>query len=253
MREEQEVNYEVYGIITLHMTGEEFSSFGRLLACSNDEYSEAADRLGVKVKQIYYITGAVGAGKSSAVQKMKSLCWIGEWVDPKPEILAKPHIELSPEERAEVDAWVSQQFRKKDFKIAGIVDGLVICDRSPLDPLAFSKPEARGGRARGHIDAMAPRESSRRLSKGHVIFLTATGGELLSRAKHRHIEATDTYLENQQATLKEIYQAPNEAVTEISTCGRSLQQVVKNVAKAIHLGTYKEFDVHHRLEELTRS
>ncbi len=252
MREEQEVNFEVYGIITLHLTEEEFSSFGRLLACSNDEYAEAADGLGVKVKQIYYVTGAVGAGKSSAVQKMKSLCWIGEWVEPKPEILAKPHIELSPTERAEVDAWVSLQFRKKDFKISGIVDGLVICDRSPLDPLAFSKPEARGGRAKGHLDAMAPSASSRRLSKGHVIFLTATGGELLSRAKHRHIDATDTYLENQQATLKEIYQAPNVAVTEISTCGRSLPQVVRNIAKAIHLGSYNEFDVHHRLEEVTR-
>lgn len=252
MREEQEVNYEVYGVITLHVTEEEFSSFGRLLACSNDEYAEAADRLGVNVKQIYYITGAVGAGKSSAVQKMKSLCWIGEWIDPKPEILAKPHIDLTIEERAEVDAWISQQFRKKDFKVSGIIDGLVICDRSPLDPLAFSRPEARGGRAKAHIDVIAPSASSRRLVKGHVIFLTATGGELLSRANHRLIDATDTYLENQQITLKEIYQAPNPALTEISTCGRSLQQVVRNVAKAIHLGPYNEFDIHQRLEELTR-
>lgn len=252
MREEQDVNYEVYGVITLHVSDSEFASFGRLLACSDDEYAEAADRLGVSVKRIYYIIGAVGAGKSSTVQKMKSLCWIGEWVDPKPEVLAKPHVELTSDERSEVDRWVSQQFRKKDFKISGIVDGLVICDRSPLDPLAFSKPEPRSIRAREHIETMAPRASSRRLAKGHVIFLTATGGELFSRAKHRHLEASEIYLHNQQSTLRALYQTPNAAVTEISTCGRSLSQVVRNVAKTIHLGPYAEFDIHHRIEELTR-
>jgi hypothetical protein len=252
MREEQEVNFEVYGIITLHLTSCEFASFGRLLACGDDEYAEAADRLGIDVKQIYYITGAVGAGKSSAVQKMKSLCWLGEWVDPKPDVLAKAHVDLSPEERAEVDRWVSQQFRKKDFKIGATIDGLIICDRSPIDPLAFTGDEARSARAREHIDTMAPQASPRRLAKGHVIFLSATGGELLARAKHRHLEATEEYLDCQQQTLRDLYKMPNSAVTEISTCGRSLAQVVRNVAKTIHLGAYTEFDLHLRLKELTR-
>jgi len=151
-----------------------------------------------------------------------------------------------------VDGWISQQFRKKDFKIEGIVGGLIVCDRSPLDPLAFAKSDARSIRAREHIEAMAPQASSRRLAKGHVIFLTATGGELLSRAKHRHLEATDEYLENQQTTLQNLYQVPNSAVTEISTCGRNLSQVVRNVAKAIHLGTYTEIDIHQRIEEISR-
>lgn len=253
MQEERDVNFEVYGVITLHLVDEEFASFGRLLACSDDEYAEAADRLGVRTKEIYYITGAVGAGKSSAVQKMKSLCWIGEWVEAKPEVLAKPHVELTSEERQSVDSWISQQFRKKDFKIGGIAHGLVICDRSPLDPLAFSKPNELQRRATEHIETIAPRASPRRLARGHVIFLTATGGELLSRAKHRHIEANDAYLEDQQRTLKEIYAMPNKAVTEISTCGRSLTQVVRAIAKEIHLRDYIEFDVHHRIEELANS
>lgn len=252
MLEEKQVNYEVYGVITLHLTSDEFASFGKLLACNDDEYAEAADRLGVKTKRIYYVTGAVGAGKSSAVQKMKSLCWIGEWIDPKPEVLAKPHVELTTQERADVDSWVSKQFRKKDFKINGIRSGLIICDRSPLDPLAFTAPETRRARARGHLDEMAPQASTRRLTKGHVIFLSATGGELLSRSKHRHIDATDSYLESQQRTLRDIYKLSNKAVTEVSTCGRSLSQVVRNVARVIHLGEYEEFDIHERLSDLAK-
>ena len=250
MSEEQDVNFEVYGIITLHLTEKEFKSFGRLLSCEDSEYAELADRCGVSEQRIYYVTGAVGAGKSSVVQKMKSLSWIGEWVDSKPETLAKPHIELSLDERKKVDDWVSNQFRKKDFKMSGVKGGLIICDRSPIDPLAFAKSENLASRTRDHLEQMISKQSGRRLSNGHVIFLSATGGELLSRAKHRHIDANEEYLSNQQNTLKNLYQIPNSGVTEISTCGRTLPQVVRNVAKVIHLGSKEQFCIQSRLEDL---
>lgn len=250
MDEEQEVNFEVYGIITLHLTEQEFQSFGRLLACDDSEYTEAADRYGVSEKRIFYVTGAVGAGKSSVVQKMKSLSWIGEWIDSKPESLAKPHIDLNLDERNELDNWVSSQFRKKDFKISDIKGGLIICDRSPIDPLAFAKTENLKSRTKDHLDIMNPKHSHRRLSNGHVIFLSATGAELLSRARHRNAGANVKYLASQQKTLKSLYQVPNPGVTEISTCGRTLSQVVRNVAKVIHLGKYEEYCIQGRLEEL---
>jgi len=252
MREELNVNYEVYGLITLHLTEDEFPSFGRLLSCSRSEYSEAADRCGVPERYLNYVTGAVGAGKSSVVQKLKSLSWIGEWIEPRPEALAKPHVELTNEERAKVDAWISNQFRKKDFKISDLEGGIIVCDRSPVDPLAFSNPDSLSERAKQHLGQMIPAESTRKMTPGQVIFLSATGGELLSRARHRHIEADEEYLETQQATLRRLYQTPNPGVKEISTCGRTLSQVVRNIAKAIHLAPYNEFDVHGRIAELAK-
>jgi len=251
IREEQDVNFEVYGIITLHLTESEFSSFGRLLSCCEATFAEAADRLGCPTKQTYYITGAVGAGKSSTVHKLKSLYWIGEWIDHKPEHLAKPHTDLSEDERASVDMWVSLQFRKKNFKIHAVRYGLIICDRSPIDPLAFAREDDRQARANTHIGTMVPNHNSMQLTKGHVIFLTASGDELLSRSKHRHKNATKEYLEKQQDIIRELYCTPNDSVTEISTCGRTLSQVVRIVAKCIHLGEYTEFDIHKRITELS--
>jgi hypothetical protein len=250
MREERDVNFEVYGLVTLHLTESEISTFGRLLACSTSDYAEARDRCGVPERYINYITGAVGAGKTSTVQKLKSLCWLGEWVDSKPEELAKPHVDLTACERLEVDNWISNQFRKKDFKMEGFNGGIIICDRSPLDPLAFSTDAELSKRAQSHLQTMIPGASTRILASGQILFLSATGGELRARARHRHITASVDYLELQQNTLKRLYETPNQGVKEISTCGRTLSQVVRNVAKAIHLAPYSEFNVHDRISDL---
>lgn len=250
MQEERDVNFEIYGVVTIHLTEKEYASFGKLLACSDDKYEEAADRLGVTTKRVYYVTGAVGAGKTSCVHKMKSLSWFGEWVDTKPENLAKPHTSLSKEERIEVDKWVSKQFRMKDFKIANLKKGLVISDRSPLDPLAFSPKTLLTKRASEHLKIISPNKK-RRISNGQVIMLTASGEELLSRAKHRHKDANVDYYTEQQKTVESLYGRQCEGVTVISTSGRSINQVVRLLSKIIHLEPYKEFDIESKIEEIS--
>lgn len=250
MRSEQEVNFEVYGVITIYLTAKEFASFGRLLSCADEQYEEFSDRVGLPIKRVYYVTGAVGAGKTTSVNKMKSLRWFGEWVESKPEDLAKPHTQLTEQERNNVDVWISEQFRKKDFKVSAIKCGVVICDRSPLDPLAFAKEDAIQARASQHLAILSPKPSQRRLNSGHVIFLSASGNELLSRAKHRHGNAGPEYFETQQSFIRQIYNEPNVAITEISTSGRSISQVVRQIAKIIHLNPYREFDIQGRIEEL---
>ena len=252
MRVQQEINYEVYGVVILHLKDEEFQSFGRLLSCSDSVYAEAADRSGVPLQEVYYVTGAVGAGKSSVVSKLKSLSWLGEWIEPRPESLAKPHTELTPDERVQVDKWVSQQFRKKDFKIGDIREGVVICDRSPLDPLAFASRESQSERAKDHLEQLIPDRSSRKLFSGHVIFLSASGKELISRARHRHLDASELYLDDQQDILKQLYDVPNAGVSEVSTSGRTLVEVVRHVAKVIHLNDYSAYDIHAKLAGLTK-
>ena len=247
MEQERDVNFEVFGVVTIHLTESDFAAFGRLIACSDEEFAELADRLGVAKKYVYYVTGAVGAGKTSSVHKLKSLCWFGEWLDRKPDAMAKPHVELTPEERTKVDEWVSTQFRKKNRRINEISSGVIICDRSPIDPLVFTKDEARTERAKQHFDIIKPQPNSLNVQGGHIIFLTASGTELHSRSKHRHQNSNAEYLDKQQRGLKELYKSPSDSISEISTSGRTVEQVARHVAKVIHLGSYIECDLHDLL------
>ncbi len=248
METEKAINFEVFGVVTLHLTGDEFAAFGKLLSTEDETYDELADRYGLHTKFTYYITGAVGAGKTTTVNKMKSLKWFGEWIESKPDELAKPHTDLTQEERQSVDKWVSDQFRKKDFKIEKVKCGLIISDRSPLDPLAFSKIDNLSSRAKEHLNIISPHASRKRLNKGHIILLSASGQELFSRTKHRHENATPDYLENQQDTIRKLYSELR--ITELSTSGRLVDEVVKCISKIIHLDPYHEQDIHYRLEVL---
>ena len=61
------------------------------------------------------------------------------------------------------------------------------------------------------------------------------------------------YLEDQQNILRRLYKFPNGGVTEVSTVGRTLYEVVRHVARVIHLESYVGFDVHARIEELAEA
>jgi len=252
-RLECEANLDVYGVVTIHLDSRGYQAFGRLLSCSDYEFNMAADEVGAKTRFVYYLSGPVGAGKTSVVQKFKSLAWLGEWVDSRPSLLMKPHVELTPEERAEVDAWVSDQFRRKNFKVSELGQALVICDRTPLDPLAFTLSTERAARAEQHFKQLFPGNSTRKLEPGHVIVLCASGEELLSRAKERHLTATPQYLEEQQSAIKDLLGCPSAGITVLSTSGRNLSQVVRCVAHIVHLDGYSEVNLHDRLKALKTS
>lgn len=144
-------NFDVYGVITLRLNKAEIASLGRLLSCVDSDFKEGLDRLGVRNRYVYYVSGAVGAGKSAVVQQLRCLSTLSEWVDQRPILLEKPHSELTKEERAKVDEWISAQFRRKNFRLISSADGIVACDRTPLDPLAFSQPNNIATRAKEHL------------------------------------------------------------------------------------------------------
>lgn len=253
VRAERSANLDVYGLVTIHLDQRGYEAFGRLLSCSDDEFEMAADQVGARARFVYYLSGPVGAGKTSVVQKFKSLAWLGEWIDSRPALLAKPHIDLSTQERVEVDRWISDQFRRKNFKMAGLRRALVICDRTPLDPLAFAVPAELASRASEHFKQLLPGDSKRQLEPGHVIVLTASGEELLARAKERHLNASPQYLEEQQTAILDVLGSPTGGVTVLSTSGRSLAQVIHHVARIIHLDEYSEVDLHGRILTLGRT
>lgn len=102
-------NYDIHGIITLHLTTSGIQSLGRLLTCTEGDLHMELDELRAPRKYIYYLSGAVGTGKTSVVQRMKSIATLAEWTESRPPELQKPHSELSEAERESVDSWVSHQ------------------------------------------------------------------------------------------------------------------------------------------------
>ncbi len=243
-------NFDVYGVVTLHLTKEGMASLGRLISCDKAELQEALDRLGLSKKYIYYISGAVGSGKTSAIHKLKSMSTLSEWTEPRPDLLQEPHVELDEDQRRQVDDWVSRQFRSKNFRLLASDDLIVVCDRTPLDPLVFTKDGELSRRARDHLTIIQPNPGGAGLLPGHVILLTASPEELMARAKERHKGANLTYLRAQQASFKRLFEGANGAVTTLSTSSRTAASVVRVISKIIHLGPYKEFDLAGKLQRL---
>ena len=243
-------NFDVYGVVTLHLTKIGMASLGRLLSCSDADLREGLDRLGLKKRYVYYLSGAVGSGKSSVIQHLKSLSTLAEWVDQRPALLERPHTALSDGERREVDHWVSAQFRRKNFRLLANKDLLLACDRTPLDPLAFAEVADVPRRAKEHLGVLQPTAAGERLVPGHIVLLTASAEELMARAKERHKGATLDYLRRQQERFKQLFGGDPRAITELSTSSRPLASVVRAVCKIIHLGDYEELDIASRLEAL---
>jgi len=233
-------NYDVYGAITLHLTQSGLSSLGRLLTCADWEFEEALDDMMLEKKFVYYISGAVGAGKTSTIERLKSITTLSEWVEPRPQLLQKQHTDLSVDERSQLDEWISGQFRKKNFKLSKSPDYVVACDRTPLDPLAFVTPEDLADRAKKH-QRIIQRRDGQELVAGQVIMLTASAEELMARAKERHKGASLEYLRKQQKDLESLLDYTGLVV--LSTSSRPLVDVVRAVCKIIHLGEYNKFDV----------
>jgi predicted ATPase len=234
------VNFDVYGIVTIHLAPNEYVSLAKLLQCSDDEFQEALDDRGLEKKYVYYITGAVGAGKTSIIRKLKSIFTVPEWIDSRPSELQKPHTDLSEAERSAVDAWVSGQFRMKNFKTIRSPNYIIACDRAPLDPMAFVKDADRSARAKGHM-AIIQRTGGEKLQPGQVILLTASPEELMARAKERLKGASIDYLQAQQALISAMMNYSGLAI--IPTSSRSLNDAVRAVCRYIHLGEYVKMDM----------
>jgi deoxyadenosine/deoxycytidine kinase len=136
----------------------------------------------------FYLTGVVGAGKTTAVEQIRSIDSFDEWVDRKHPLLSKPHQELAPDQRIDIDSWINQQFRKKNRRVSRTPCGISIIDRCPLDPLYFVKENsACSKRAKELIEAMVPEQSSiKEIAPGHLIMLTCDGSVLKTRLANRH-------------------------------------------------------------------
>jgi len=240
-----DANFEVYNLITLFLRTSDIRALGRLLTADREQLEDAADRGGFRLSSCYYLSGAVGTGKTTTVGFFNSLVTFDEWADPKPSLLQRPHTDLNDSEKLEVDAWIAAQVRKKNRSLSEDGPGIQVVDRCPLDPLAFTPKPEWIQKAQSLKNAVQPGLSKQLLRSGHVILLYGDEREMLARTRDRHKSATLEYIKAQQRVIRHIYDLP--AATVVNVIGLSMRDVVKRVARIIHLEPYTEAPLHERL------
>jgi hypothetical protein len=243
----REANFRLYNLVTLFLNSDEISTFARLILEDKQSFDAECDKelQGVKTEYRYYITGSVGCGKTTTVGQVRSLDCFEEWVDRKHSLLHRPHEELQPAQRKEVDEWINQQFRKKNRRISQAGDSIAVIDRTPLDPLYFSK-DAAAAKLRAHelLQWMVPANSSvKKIAAGHLIILTCERVILLNRLASRDKPYKDDQLKAHQALISKFWDGEVEA-SIIDTTNLTVSQVVKRLLSIILFDEYKEVDFH---------
>jgi len=244
-------NFKVYNLITLFMRSEEIAALGQLIAMKEDDFCEFAQEHGIRIKFLFYLTGPLGTGKSTAIAYFRNLTTYDEWLELRPGILSKPWNELSEEERISADNWILDQFRLKNNNLTRQKIGIFMIDRSPLDPLAFTQADKWANKAEQLLNKMSPGQSEWKVEPGCVILLLGDAKELSLRMKlTQRTGYTSDKLKEMEDALKNVYNSNEASAHHIDTCGLSASEVAQRIAEIVHLEEYTEINLHKRLEEI---
>jgi hypothetical protein len=243
-------NFKVYNLITLFLRNEEIRIFGELInpnLCPSEELREFGSVKGIPMSYRFYIVGPLGVGKSTTINHFRNLTVYDEWVDERPEILRKDWEELQPQEKDDADAWVIDQFEKKNAKLRRETEGIFILDRGPLDPLAFTAENEWAEKASRILNKLCPNPDVWKVENGRVVFLSGDSSELALRIIRQQKRYTDEKLTKMAARLKQAY--GTTGVMEIDTRGLPSTDVARRVAEIVHLEDYTPVcNLHNRLE-----
>jgi hypothetical protein len=244
-------NFRVYNLITLFLSAEEIAALADLLnpACLTDaEFVDRISEMDGCASYRFYLTGALGVGKSTTTFQLRNLMVLDEWVEPREPLLAKPWDTLAPAEKAKIDAWIMNQFRIKNDKIRHEPFAICIVDRPPMDPLVFTPLAERPAKAKLLLDSICP-AGKWEIAEGCVILLTGDPVELSARVgSSGRPDYTPTRLEAMETNLKGVYNG--DGVRVVDTRGRIVAEVTKAVSEIIHFEDYKPFKFTERLKAI---
>lgn len=245
-----ETNFNVYNIITLFLTAEKIRALLELLDSGDikdEQFKDLAAQIEVETKYNYYLTGALGVGKSTTANLLRSLHVLDEWLEARPPVLAEPWDELDEAQRKEADDWIANQFCQKNDTLRRLSSPAISSvDRPPLDPLVFTKKEDWPAKAKNLLDTICPNRKWN-IEPGVVILLEGDPQVLSARVRATgRKEYSATRLERMQKTLIEIYDG--EGVHKIDTKHLSILEVTKKVSEIIHRKDYRPFNLMRALE-----
>ncbi|MGE6662712.1 SIR2 family protein [Pseudomonas sp. NPDC077408] len=246
-----EANFNNYNLITLFFDSSDIKSFLSCLTMSEVDFLEMSDFLGLKTKYIYYLVGAVGIGKSTALSQFGSLTTLDEWFDERPTEMAFAPDLLGEESAAAIENWTNEQFRKKNNYLHRKDVGVILVDRSPLDPLSFVEESDRSKRARSMIEyGIRPGMSTMKVVPGVVLVMNGEPNEIWCRliTKRKEDSWPPLKIEKLQNRSNNIYSSLHPEF--IYATQRREVEVIRDLAKVIFSKTYSPADLDTRLCEI---
>jgi len=237
-------NFETYNLLTLYLKGSEFESLAKLLTLEDTDFARIVDDADLPKAYTFYLSGAVGVGKTSSLARFKSLNTFDEWIDPKPPLLHQAAKDLSDIEREEVDTWVDRQFRQKNLLVKRCEGTINVIDRSPIDPLAFAKPGVTSERVTSLRKTFRGTHGSGiDVAEGVVVFMTGTAEVLQTRVQQRHKGGTVSYVAGLQERFKAMWRIPPTGVHHLNTVDLPLAEVARRIARIIHFEEYQPVNI----------
>lgn len=243
-----ESNFDLHNLVTMNLTDTQISALTRLVTVKPYRFGQIARRADIEPLRIYYLSGVPGIGKTTVLRHMGGLRCVDEWMSAPDALLARPFKDLSDEEVAKLDEWVAGQFRAKNLYLSALSEGIVIVERGPLDPLAFVESDGLAAKATTYAEQLEVRQKP--IAPGHGIFLHGEPTIISRRIAARQAKKQEAgYLGRLQNQFEHIYGALPEVSSWHST-DWSIEELVKNVARAVYADSYAPADLQARLDQL---
>jgi hypothetical protein len=240
-------NFDTYNLITLFLNDDEIVAIGKLLTSGyydNDNKDSdillLAKRAEVPLRYCYYVVGCIGAGKSTTIGHFRDLVTYDEWLEPRSLELGKEPEKLRSDSIAKLDAWIADQFCRKNHKLSLDRAGLILVDRCPLDPISFTPREQWAEKAKFLIATIG-----QEVVPGHIIFILDDPAVMELRVTPTAKQYSAKRLQKLQEDLKEIYTM--DGVTQMEAHYLTSRDLVKQVAEVIHRGEYCPIDIDGQL------
>ncbi len=250
----RDANFEVYNLVTLFLNRKGISTLGQLLNTNDDEVELIADEVDVPTTYRFFLTGSVCVGKTTAVSNFRSLRTHDEWLEKREAGMHKDPDNIQEDSIIRrIDEWVAQQWRRKNFILYQAKrPGIDIVDRCPLDAFAFTLENQWREKAAFTRKIITPQRSKAKLAKGEIIFLIGEPKVMAIRAMKLQKDVTAEQLAYRQTLLRVIYDKDAEGIIELDTREKSIQQIVKEICRIIHIDDYNGCDLQGRLEKIEK-
>ncbi len=248
-------NFKVYNLVTLFANDDEIRALGELIdyeKCITEHFCDFASEHDIPVQFRFYITGAIGVGKSTVINHFRNLHVLDEWLEQRIPLLAKDWKALTSDEKEEVDNWIVGQFKQKNGILRNLREGIFMMDRGPLDPLSFTPEDEWPSKASRILNELCPGHASWKVENGRVILLEGEPSELALRViVTERKDYTDEKLRDLEAHLGVAY--GKNGVIRCDTRGLTPLDVARRVAEIVHLEEYNPIcDLHERFQVIQK-
>jgi hypothetical protein len=248
-------NFDTYNLVTLFLNAEEIAALATLLSLPNDEFALAVNEQQLPSTYTFYLSGAVGVGKTTALTRFKSLTSFDEWLDPKDPLLHTAADKLTEGEKQTVDLWINKQFRRRNFLIGRTDTQLSVIDRSPIDPIAFAASSGLADAKKRALELLDLYGSPpvKGACTGKIIFMKGSPEVMNARVYDRHKEGSPEYIAKLQEKFERLWSRAASGVRTLQTMDLALADVVKTVSRIIHLEDYSVVDFNEILHSIKNS